>query len=104
MSEYHTDPLFKGATRPALYMGVPLTPFALTVGGFILLSVYFSFWFLLVLPIVIVVMREMIKTDDQKFHLLFLKAKFRLSPYLSGSLNFWKSNSYSPLPFKVRKP
>jgi type IV secretion system protein VirB3 len=85
-------------------MGVPLTPFVLTVGGFVLLSVYFTFWFLVLLPIVIVVMREMVKTDDQIFHLLFLKARFRLPPYLSGSLRFWRSNSYSPIPFKIRKP
>jgi type IV secretion system protein VirB3 len=101
---FHTDPLFKGATRPALYMGVPLMPFLLNAGIFVLLSVYFTFLFLPLAVPVFLVMRQMTKSDDQKFRLLGLKARFRLRPFFTGSLDFWKSNAYSPIPFKVRKP
>jgi type IV secretion system protein VirB3 len=85
-------------------MGIPLVPFSVTVGFFVLCSVYFTYWLLLILPGVLVVMRETTKSDDQKFRLLYLKALFRLRPCLTGSLGFWNATSYSPLRFKARKP
>jgi type IV secretion system protein VirB3 len=100
---FHVDPLFKGATRPALYMGVPLMPFLINAATFMLLSVYFTFLFLPLAVPVFMVMRQMTKSDDQKFRLLGLKARFRLRPFFTGSLNFWHSNAYSPVAFKVRK-
>ena len=45
------DPLFKALTRPAMFLGVPLTPFFLTFAGFLLLGVYTKiYYFIFFLP------------------------------------------------------
>lgn len=94
------DPLFKGCTRPAMALGVPLTPLAVVGGVIVLVSLWFTIFMLLLLPLAILFMRWVVQSDDQQFRLLGLKMLFRLA---NANGSFWKSSVYSPYRFKKRK-
>lgn len=73
----HKNALFRGCTRPPMFMGVPYVPFFMAAGGCFLLSVYFNFFYLLLLPVVISAMRQMARRDEMIFRLLGLRLQFR---------------------------
>jgi type IV secretion system protein VirB3 len=105
------DPLFKGATRPAMKWGVPVVPFGVSFIAFLLLGMYASFLVGIGLTLALwvfyvplfLIMRQMVKHDDQAFRLLFLKLKFRARTYCNGSARFWRSTPYAPVALKARK-
>jgi len=72
------DILFRGCTRPAMFMGVPYLPFAVGAGACLLLTFYIDMFFLALLPFVIMVMRQMARRDEMIFRLLGLRWTFRL--------------------------
>lgn len=74
----HKNVLFRGCTRPAMFMGVPYVPFFVGAGGSLLLAMYFGLQFLLLIPIVIFAMRQMARRDEMIFRLLGLNLQFRL--------------------------
>ena len=47
------DPLFKGCTRPALFLGVPLAPLAAVAAPILLLAIWLTLLLLLLLPLAI---------------------------------------------------
>ena len=96
------DPLFKGCTRPAMVMGVPLVPLAVVSGAVILVSVWTTIFVVFLLPVVVLVMRQVTKHDDQMFRLLGLKILFRLVHY-NHNRRFWKASAYAPTQFQKRK-
>ena len=69
--------LFRGCTRPAMFLGVPYLPFFMAAGGCLLLAMYFNLLFLLLMPIVIMVMRQMARQDEMIFRLLGLNWRFQ---------------------------
>ncbi len=71
------DVLFRGCTRPAMFMGVPYVPFAIGAGSCLLMTFYFNMWFLMLMPLVIMVMRQMARRDEMIFRLLGLRWQFR---------------------------
>lgn len=73
----HKDALFRGCTRPPMFMGVPYVPFFMGAGGCMLLAMYFNLFFLLLMPPVIFVMRQMARRDEMIFRLLGLRLQFR---------------------------
>ena len=73
----HKNVLFRGCTRPAMIMGVPYVPFAFGAGTCFLLAVYLNFFYLLLLPLVIFVMRQMARRDEMIFRLLGLRWQFK---------------------------
>jgi type IV secretion system protein VirB3 len=73
----HKNAMFRGCTRPAMFMGVPYLPFFAGAGGCFLLAIYFNFYFLLLIPPVIFIMRMMAKRDEMIFRLLGLRLQFR---------------------------
>jgi type IV secretion system protein VirB3 len=73
----YKDALFRGCTRPAMFMGVPYLPFFMGAGGGLLMAMYFNMWFLLLIPMVIFVMRQMARRDEMIFTLLGLRFHFR---------------------------
>ncbi|MGJ4804884.1 type IV secretion system protein VirB3 [Luteimonas sp. SDU82] len=73
----HKDVLFRGCTRPAMFMGVPYMPFAIGAGACLLMTFYFNMFFLALLPVVIFVMRQMARRDEMIFRLLGLRWQFR---------------------------
>lgn len=71
------DVLFRGCTRPAMFMGVPYLAFFVGAGGTLLFSMWFGLEFLFLLPVVIVVMRQMARRDELIFRLLSLRWIFK---------------------------
>lgn len=68
--------LFRGCTRPPMFMGVPYVPFTIGAGVCILLTFYINMFCLVLLPMVIVVMRQMARRDEMIFRLLGLRLRF----------------------------
>jgi type IV secretion system protein VirB3 len=60
-----------------MFMGVPYIPFFMAAGGCFLLAVYTNLLYLLLLPVVIFVMRQMARRDEMIFRLLGLRLQFR---------------------------
>ncbi|MCD8339474.1 MAG: VirB3 family type IV secretion system protein [Burkholderiales bacterium] len=60
-------PLFKGATRVPLIMGIPMFPFMVATGGFLLAGFWINMLILLGFPVVFWIMRMMTSKDDQIF-------------------------------------
>lgn len=70
--------LFRGCTRPAMFMGVPYVPFFMGAGGVLLLAMYSgNMLFLVLMPVVIFVMRQMARRDEMIFRLLGLRWQFK---------------------------
>lgn len=69
--------LFRGCTRPAMFLGVPYMPFFIGAGSCFLMAIYFNFWYLLLTPVVIFIMRTMAKRDEMIFRLLGLRLGFK---------------------------
>ena len=59
-----------------MFMGVPYVPFTIAAGGCLLLTFYIDMFCLLLLPVVIVVMRQMARRDEMIFRLLGLRWQF----------------------------
>lgn len=97
------DPVFKGCTRPAMFLGVPAVPLAIVVGCVTLIAVYTSILVAFTLFPIIFLMRMVTAQDDQQFRLLYLKALMRLKEWMRGNGRFWKASSYSPVQFRQRK-
>jgi len=84
------DALFRGCTRPPMFMGVPYVPFFMGAGGCMLLAMYFNLFFLLLMPPVIFVMRQMARRDEMIFRLLGLRLQFRTRVRnLGGNGGMW---------------
>ncbi|MGN6479211.1 type IV secretion system protein VirB3 [Luteibacter sp.] len=73
----HKNPLFRGSTRPPMFMGVPYVPFFMGAGSGLLMAMYFNMWFLLMIPAVVFVMRQMARRDELIFRLLGLRLQFK---------------------------
>jgi type IV secretion system protein VirB3 len=73
----HKNALFRGCTRPPMFLGVPYVPFFLGAGACMLLALYLNLFYLLLLPVVIFVMRQMARRDEMIFRLLGLRLQFR---------------------------
>jgi type IV secretion system protein VirB3 len=68
--------LFRGCTRPPMFMGVPYVPFTIGAGACILLTFYVNMFCLALLPVVIVIMRQMARRDEMIFRMLGLRLRF----------------------------
>ena len=73
----HKNAMFRGCTRPPMFLGVPYVPFFFVVGACFLLSVYTNLLYLITIPIAIFIMRTMAKRDELIFRLLGLRLQFR---------------------------
>jgi type IV secretion system protein VirB3 len=71
------DVLFRGCTRPAMFLGVPYVPFFLGAGGCLLLAMYTNLFLLVLLPVVIFTLRQFARRDEMIFRLLGLRWQFR---------------------------
>lgn len=95
------EAIYKGATRPAMKMGVPLVPLVLLSGISMLLIMWggalISWWIalavLLVVGPMLLWMRLVTAKDDQRFRQMFVAAKLRLHDR-NGRL--WHARSYTP--------
>jgi type IV secretion system protein VirB3 len=71
------DVLFRGCTRPAMFLGVPYVPFFIGAGACLLLAVYVNLLLLVLMPLVVLGMRQMARRDEMVFRLLGLRWQFR---------------------------
>ncbi|QNB17476.1 conjugal transfer protein TraD [Paraburkholderia tropica] len=100
------DPVFKGATRPAMIWGVPLVAFLMIGGGMLIPAI----WALLASPPlgvailflmipVFVVMRVITRHDDQRLAQYLLR--LRMVPR-QRNRRFWGGHAYVPIRLKRR--
>jgi type IV secretion system protein VirB3 len=100
------DPVFKGATRPAMIWGVPLVAFLMIGGGMLIPAI----WALLASPPlgvailflmipVFVVMRVITRHDDQCLAQYLLRLRMVLR---QGNRRFWGGHAYVPVRLKRR--
>ena len=95
------DPIFKGCTRPAMVWGVPIVPFVLVFGLVTLTAVWSSLFLFIAFVPLYTLMRLIVRSDDQQFRLLGLKAKCRLL-HRNRNGRFWKASTYGPVAFVKR--
>lgn len=69
--------LFRGCTRPPMFMGVPYVPFFIGAGGGLLLSMYINLWCLLTIPVSLFIMRQLARRDEMVFRLMGLRLQVR---------------------------
>lgn len=60
-----------------MFMGVPYIPFTIGAGACLLLTFYIDMFCLALLPVVILIMRQMARRDEMIFRLLGLRWQFR---------------------------
>lgn len=95
------EAIYKGATRPAMKMGIPLVPLVvlfgtgmlLTLWGGILVSGWVALGVVLAFGPALVWMRLVTAKDDQRFHQMFIAMKLRLH---DSNRRFWHARSYAP--------
>jgi type IV secretion system protein VirB3 len=95
------EAIYKGATRPAMKLGIPLVPLVILFGTGMLLilwgGILVSWWIALgvVLSFVPVLlwMRWLTARDDQRFRQIFVALKLTLH---DRNRRFWHARSYSP--------
>ena len=97
----HAEVIYKGATRPAMKLGVPLVPLVILFGSGMLLvmwgGILVSWW--IALGVVVAVlptlawMRFVTAKDDQRFRQIFVALKLRIH---DRNRRLWKSRSYAP--------
>ena len=95
------EAIYKGATRPAMKMGIPLVPLVVLFGSGMLLVLWIgtllTWW---IVPVVLfglvpalAWMRLVTARDDQRFRQMYLALKLRLR---DRNHRFWHSRSYAP--------
>lgn len=95
------ESIYKGATRPAMKLGVPLVPLVLLIGSGMLLimwgGVLVTWWIALAVVLAIgpalLWMRFVTAKDDQRFRQIFLSLKLRVR---DRNRRLWQARSYSP--------
>lgn len=60
-----------------MFLGVPYMPFFIAAGSCILLTFYINMFCLALLPLVLVVMRQMARRDEMIFRLLGLRLQMK---------------------------
>lgn len=99
--------IFKGATRPAMFFGIPLVPFVLASGlvgivamwAMYLASGYVALLILAAYLPLVIWMRMITKKDDQRLRLMLLRARLRSR---HAAKPRWGAIAYSPLRLKRR--
>lgn len=99
------EAIYKGATRPAMKLGVPLKPLVALVGSGMLLTMWagvlVSWWIGLSVAAAVVPallwMRLITVRDDQRLAQFVLLLQLRLRDRNSS---FWRARSYTPVIFK----
>lgn len=102
------DVIFKGATRPAMMMGVPIVPLILVAGidmlvavwSMVLLTPFCGFVVLAAGLMAIFLLRYISSLDDQRLSQYILRWKNIGGRRTSG---YWGAHALSPIDFDKRK-
>lgn len=100
-----SEAIYKGATRPAMLLGIPLVPLVVLAGTSILLALWggilVSGWLALAIALTVVPvlgwMRWVTRRDDQRFHQMFVLARLTLH---DRNRRHWTGRSYSPTVYR----
>jgi type IV secretion system protein VirB3 len=95
------EAIYKGATRPAMKLGIPLVPLVVLFGTAMMLIMWggalISWWIalavLLALAPALLWMRFVTAKDDQRFRQMFVALKLGLH---DRNRRFWRARSYAP--------
>lgn len=91
-----------------MFMGVPYIPFFVGAGGGLLMSMYFGLEYLLIIPPVLFVMRQLAKRDEMIFRMIGLNLKFKMrarNKTQHGGMWVFSPNAYrNTQPGAKRKP
>lgn len=95
------EAIYKGATRPAMKLGIPLVPLVVLFGvgmllimwGGVLVSWWLSLGVLLAIGPALAWMRFVTTQDDQRFRQMFIALKLRLN---DRNNRLWQARSYAP--------
>ncbi len=95
------EAIYKGATRPAMKLGVPLVPLVVLFGTGMLLVLWggtlVSWWIAAAVVVAIAPalawMRFVTARDDQRFRQMFVAVRLGLH---DRNRWFWRARSYSP--------
>ena len=96
-------PLYKGATRAAVYLGVPLIPLVVMFMGVAVLSMLLGLWWWGLLLPGWIFLAQVTRSDDRAFRILglWLRTKvlnrWRLR-LLGGQGEFWGASTYALAP------
>ncbi|MBZ8142823.1 type VI secretion protein, partial [Rubrivivax gelatinosus] len=96
-----SEPIYKGATRPAMLLGVPLIPFIVLFGTAMLLVLWGGLlvsWWIAVVVVgavgpAIGWMRYVTRRDDQRLRQMFVLARLLVH---DRNRRHWAGRSYSP--------
>lgn len=99
------EPIYKGATRPVMMLGVPFVPLVVMFGSAMILVMWvgplFSWWVLPVVASVLVPlfawMRFVTGRDDQRFRQMFVAAKLWSH---DRNRRLWHARSYAPYAYR----
>lgn len=67
------DVVFRGATRPPMFIGVPIVPLFLVCGVILLVSIYGSLKYAFAIIPAVIIMQGLVKVDDHIFDLIGLR-------------------------------
>lgn len=95
------EAIYKGATRPAMKLGIPLVPLVVLFGAAMLAILWVgtlvTWW---IVPVVLAGivpilawMRFVTRQDDQRFRQIYVALKLRIH---DRNRPFWHSRSYAP--------
>lgn len=95
------EPIYKGATRPAMLLGIPLVPLVALFGTALLLAMWggalVSWWIAVAVALLLVPallwMRVVTAKDDQRFRQVFVAMRLRLH---DRNQRLWQARSYAP--------
>jgi len=101
----HAEAIYKGATRPAMKLGIPLVPLVVVFGVGVLAIMWIGpllTWWIAPLVLATLVpllawMRFVTRKDDQRFRQMFVAAKLW---HRDRNRRFWRARSYSPYLFR----
>lgn len=96
-----SEPIYKGATRPAMLLGVPMVPLVILLGAGLLgifwaaavVGPWLSLLILAVLVPATLWMRRITATDDQRLLQMGLLARLH---HAQRNRRLWRARSYSP--------
>ena len=93
-------PLYKGATRAAVVLGVPVLPLVALFTGVAVLTLFLGLWFWGLLLPGWLLMAQVTRTDDRAFRILGLWAQTKLANRLRlvarlGIRDLWGASAYA---------
>ena len=92
--------VYKAMTRPATIAGVPILPLIFTVVPLTLIFFATNRYLLIFIPVIIWVMKEVTKKDDNAFRLIMLKIRFFSNPL---SRSFYGAKAYNASAYEKNK-